>query len=149
MLLSPESEDKSIGAELVRAIIVKHGPELSAKHGKVNTAKDHDRRAGTTKEDKIKCIIDNQPTLILNRLTSAEVKCASKPPMEKVIKAKKAVGIYPNASTASKYKFKLSQYGIKCKYKRNYTYKCQVEGAQKSLTMLVNGINITDQGIPA
>ena len=129
VLPSPESEDESIGAELVHAIIVKHGPELSAKHGKVNTDKDHDGRAGTTKEDKIKHIIDNQPTLILKRLTSTEVKRTSKPPMKKVIKAKKAVGIYPNASTASKYKFKLSQYGIKCKYKRNYTYKCQVEAA--------------------
>ena len=51
--------------------------------------------------------------------------------MKKVIKNKKAVGIYPNASTASKYKFRLSQYGIKCRYKRNYTYKCQVEGCPK------------------
>ena len=25
----------------------------------------------------------------------------------------------------------LSQYGIKCRYKRNYTYKCQVEGCPK------------------
>ena len=40
VLPSPESEDKSISAELVCAIIVKHGPELPAKHGKVNFAKD-------------------------------------------------------------------------------------------------------------
>ena len=120
VLLSPESQDESIGAELVHAIIVKHGPELSAKHGKVNIAKDRDRRADTTKEDEIKHIIDNQPTIALKRLTCAEIERASKPSMKKVIKAKKAVEIYPNASTASKYKFKLSQYGIKCRYKRNY-----------------------------
>ena len=39
VLPSPESEDKSISAELVHAIIVKHGLELPAKHGKVNITK--------------------------------------------------------------------------------------------------------------
>ena len=109
VLPSPESEDKSIGAELVHATIVKHGPELPAKHGKINIAKDQDRRAGTTKEEEIRCIIDNQPIIGLKRLTSAEIEHASKPPMKKLIRAKKAVEIYPNASTASKFKFKLSQ----------------------------------------
>ena len=131
VLPSPESEDKSISAELVRAIIVKHGPEFPAKDGKVNNTKDQDRRPGTTKNDEIKCIMNNQPTITLRRLTSAEIEGATKPSTKKVTKIRKAEGIYPGARTASKYMFRLSQYGIKQKYKRKYTYKCQVEGCPK------------------
>ena len=133
VLPSPESEDKSIGAELVSAIIVKHGPELPAKHGKVNITKDWDHRAGTTDEEEIRCILDNQPITSLKRLTSTEIECASKPSMKKLIRAKKAVGIYPNASTASKFKFKLSQYGIKCRYRRQVYIQVSSERLSKKV----------------
>ena len=124
MLLSLESEDKSTGAELVDAIIINMDPNCLQNMAKSTSLKDRDCRAGTTKDEEIRCIIHNQPIIGLKRLTSAEIEHASKPPMQKLIRAKKAVGIYPNASTASKFKFKLSQYGIKCRYKRNYMYKC-------------------------
>ena len=104
----------------MRAIIVKHGPELPAKHGKVNITKDQDRRPGTTKDDEIKCIMNNQLTIALRCLTSAEIKGATKPSMKKVTKVRKAVGTYPSARAASKYMFRL-----------------------------VTEINITDQDTPA
>ena len=63
VLLSPESEDKSISAELVHAIIEKHGPKLPAKDGNVINNKDQDCRPDTTKKDKIKCIMNNQPSI--------------------------------------------------------------------------------------
>ena len=75
--------------------------------------------------------MNNQPTIAIKWLTNTEIEHASKPTMKKVIKVRKAVGIYPSASTASKYKFRLSQYGIKRRYKRKYTYKCQFEGCPK------------------
>ena len=113
MLPSPESEDKSISAELVHAIIVKHGPELPAKDGNVHNNKDQYHRPGTTKNDEIKRIMNNQPTIALRCLTSTGIEGATKPSMKKVTKIRKAEGVYPSARTASKYMFRLSKYGIK------------------------------------
>ena len=121
----------SIGAELVHAIIEKHGPELPPKDGNVIMIKDQDLRPGTTKRDEIRLIMNHQPAIALRCLTSAEIESATKPSKKKVIKIRKAGGVYPSARTASKYMFRLSKYGIKQKYKRKYTYKCQVDGCPK------------------
>ena len=50
---------------------------------------------------------------------------------EKEGKSTKAVGVYPSVKSASRFKFKLSQHGIKWKYKRKYSYKCQVKGCMR------------------
>ena len=90
----------------------------------------------------------NQPTIALKRITSSEIECASKPPMKKVTKAKKAVGIYPNASTASKYKSDFLNMVSNGDTEESIHISVKLKAAQKSLTKLVTGIHITDQGIP-
>ena len=110
---SPGSEDRSIGAELVCAIIEKHGPELPPKDGNIIMNKDQDCRPGTTTKDEIRPIMNHQPLITLRCLTSAEIESATKPSKKKVIKIRKAEGVYPSARTASKYMFGLSKYGIK------------------------------------
>ena len=107
------SEDRSIGAELVRVIIEKHGPELPPKDGNVISNKIQDRRPGTTKWDEIRLIMNRQPSIALRCPTSAEIENATKPSKKKVIKTIKAEGVYPRARTASKYMFRLSKYSIK------------------------------------
>ena len=113
VLLTPGSEDRSIGAELVHVIIEKHGPELPPKDGNVISNKDQDHRPGTTKKDEIRLIMNHQPSITLRCLISAEIENATKPSKKKVIKIRKAEGVYPSARTASKYMFRLSKYGIK------------------------------------
>ena len=113
MLSTPGSEDRSIGAKLVHVIIEKHGPELPPKDGNVISNKDQDCRPGTTKKDEIRLIMNHQPSITLRHLTSAEIESATKPSKKKVIKIRKAEGVYPSARTASKYIFGLSKYSIK------------------------------------
>ena len=113
VLPSPGSEDRSIGAELVHAIIEKHNPELQPKDGNVIKNKDQDHRPGTTKKDEIRLIMNRQPSIALKCLTSTEIESAMKPSKKKVIKIRKAEGVYPSARTVSKYMFRFSKYGIK------------------------------------
>ena len=113
VLLTPGSEDKSIGAELVCVIIEKHGLELPPKDGSINSNKNQDRRPGTTKKDEIRFIMNCQPSIALRCLTTAEIKNATKPSKKKLIKTIKAEGVYPSTRTASKYMLRLSKYGIK------------------------------------
>ena len=51
-----------------------------------------------------------------------------KPKVKKETKRVGLVGVYPTTTSASKFKFKLSQHGIKRKYKRKYSYQCHVKG---------------------
>ena len=113
VLSTPGSEDRSIGAKLVRVIIEKHAPELPPKDGNDISHKDQDRRPGTTKKDEIRLIMNRQLSITLRCLTSAEIESATKPSKKKVIKIRKAEGVYPSARMASKYMFRLSKYGIK------------------------------------
>ena len=58
---------------------------------------------------------------------------------EKSTKSKpKQIGVFPNATSAKRFRFKISNYGIKRKHKKIYSYKCQIKDCPEKFD------NVTD-----
>ena len=130
VITAPDRDDNSISAELVRAIISDQ-PQLILSHGKLDASSATtwkllpDKRLNA---DEISHILNNPPKVSLKRLANSTWTDTTKPKIKCETKKTSSIGVYPTPKSASKFKFKMSQHGIKCKYKRKYSYKCQVKG---------------------
>ena len=111
--------DTSIGAELVRAIL-KNQPTIVLECTDVSTNKPHLAKDWSH-------ILNNQPKVTLGNLKKPKETVHA----SHVQKIKKEVGMFPTSKTAQKFKFRISKFGIHCKMKSKYTFKCKVTDCPK------------------
>ena len=134
---APDKEDNSISAELVRAIIGNQPQLVLTQIDHKDTKGDGDRTLDAKvssnldnilSAEQINYIMNNPPKVTLKRLSSMEIESVLKPKVKQETKSVGSVGVYLTTKSASKFRFKLSQHGIKRKYKKKYSYKCHVKG---------------------